>query len=261
MDAAQTIRHALVSALGRLGVSMPQPALEFPAELAHGDFATNAALAYGKQLGKNPRACADEIRAELGAIEGVAKIEIAGPGFINFHLAPDYIAKKMRAVLDDPTQWGGNSEYAGKKLLIEHSSPNLFKPFHIGHLMTNAIGESLARVLEHSGAEVRRANYQGDVGLHVAKAIYGLLNNPDWRERKVSHNEEAENIGKAYVYGSNAYEKDPRAKREIDAINKKVYARDDEEINGIYDWGFKATMEAFEDLYKILGTKFDFYFL
>ena len=58
--------------------------------------------------------------------------------------------------------------------MIEYTDPNPFKPFHIGHLMANAVGESISRIIEYSGADTIRANYQGDLGLHVAKAIYGL---------------------------------------------------------------------------------------
>ena len=146
--------------------------------------------------------------------------------------------------------------------MVEYTDPNPFKPFHIGHLMTNAIGESIARILEHSGAAVSRANYQGDVGLHVAKAIWGLLKNPELADQSiVSNAAEATNIGKAYVAGATAYESDEKIKKEIDEVNKKIYDRSDKKINELYDWGFRVTMDAFEDLYKILGTKFDYYFV
>ena len=145
--------------------------------------------------------------------------------------------------------------------MVEYTDPNPFKPFHIGHLMTNAIGESVARILEASGANVSRANYQGDVGLHVAKAMWGLMKDIKLQEKVDGAMIQAHNIGLAYVDGSEAYEGNEIAKAEIDEINKKIYSRESEKINEIYDWGFKVTMEAFEDLYKMLGTKFDYYFL
>ncbi|KKU89595.1 MAG: Arginine-tRNA ligase, partial [Candidatus Yanofskybacteria bacterium GW2011_GWA1_48_10] len=210
-----------------------------------------------------PNEIAKKIIAELekNLPQKIERMRVAGPGFINFYLSPEFFRNEVEDILNKGDDVGKNAMLSGNKIMVEYTDPNPFKPFHIGHLMTNAIGESVARILEHSGAKVSRANYQGDVGLHVAKAIYGLLKNLDWRERKPTHSEEAENIGKAYMFGSKAYEKDPGAKREIDEINKKIYEKSDEEVNGIYDWGFKATMEAFEDLYKILGTKFDYYFL
>jgi arginyl-tRNA synthetase len=134
--------------------------------------------------------------------------------------------------------------------------------------MTNAVGESIARILEYGGARVARANYQGDIGLHVAKAIYGLFDNEKLQSKAGSVALQAGNIGRAYARGAELYEIDEKAtamagqaKKEIDEINKKVYERSDPKINEIYKWGFDVTMEAFEDIYKILGTKFDFYFL
>jgi arginyl-tRNA synthetase len=139
--------------------------------------------------------------------------------------------------------------------MVEYTQPNPFKPFHIGHLMSNAIGESISRVVEFSGAKTIRANYQGDVGPHVAKAIYGILNSEESFEDK-----DALWIGAMYAKGSDAYDNDESQKAKIDEINQKIYDRSDENINKIYNWGRKATLAAFEDIYKILGTKFDYYF-
>lgn len=129
--------------------------------------------------------------------------------------------------------------------MVEYTDPNPFKTFHIGHLMNNAIGESVSHIVEFSGAEVRRANYQGDVGLHVARAIWGKIKNPevDW--------------GHAYAYGAQNYEEHKKA---IDEINKKIYERSDKEINALYDSGKKESIEEFEKMYTRLGTKFDFNF-
>ena len=88
-----------------------------------------------------------------------------------------------------------------------------------------------------------------------------LLEDEKLQSKDGDHNLQASNIGKAYVLGAKGYENDENIKKEINEINKKIYTRSDEKINEIYEWGFKATMEAFEDLYKMLGTKFQFYFL
>src|SRR3989344_4178123 len=212
----EKIQRIIKDALKSLGIPECDFAVAHPDDFKNGDYFTNVALLAGKVAGENPKELAKKIVSEVekNLPQKIEKMEVAGPGFINFFLSREFFRSEVEDILNQGDAAGANKKLSGKKIMVEYTDPNPFKPFHIGHLMTNAIGESLARVLEHSGAEVRRANYQGDVGLHVAKAIYGLLNNPDWRERKVSHNEEAENIGKAYVYGSNAYEKDPRAKRE-----------------------------------------------
>src|SRR3989344_2634089 len=253
MDAVHAIQEALHKALVHCGVSNPEPVLEFPAELEHGDFATNVALAYSKQLGGNPRSLAEEIVTAMGTIVGVSKIEIAGPGFINFHLAQEYFDASIKNILNDVEQWGRGDAYKGQEVMVEYTDPNPFKAFHIGHLMSNTIGEALARLIENAGAKVVRANYQGDVGVHVACAIWGM--------KKLGINpRSADEFGRAYAEGATAYKDAELAKKEIDEINQKLYARSDAELNELYDTGRKASLDSFERIYATLGTKFDVYF-
>jgi arginyl-tRNA synthetase len=232
--------------------------VEHPKEINHGDYATNIALVISKQLGKSPIEVAKEILAYLQdhKPEEVENFSIAGPGFINIQLVRSFFSKEIGNAL--APIYANNALWAGKRIMVEYTDPNPFKPFHIGHLMTNAIGESIARILDASGASVIRANYQGDVGRHVAMAIYGLMQKG--KPEGMSVSEQAKYIGECYVFGNNEYEQNEEAKKEINSINKKVYERTDEEINALYDWGREVTLEAFEELYKVLGTKFDYYF-
>jgi len=246
MKIREQIQQALARALEKSGVAISpsEVPLEFPAELSHGDYATGVALKFAKQTGMNPRALAEKIVADIGEVEGISKIEIAGPGFINFHLSAEAIAESLKDAIG-ADMWGSNENLSSKKIMVEYTDPNPFKEFHIGHLMSNAIGESIARLLQFSGAEVKRANYQGDVGPHVARALWGKLQKPElsW--------------GQAYAYGAQNYEANKDA---IDAINEKVYAHSDTELQKLYDQGRAESLEHFEEIYKILGTKFDFYF-
>jgi arginyl-tRNA synthetase len=146
--------------------------------------------------------------------------------------------------------YGKNTSEEGKKVIIEYTDPNPFKEFHIGHLMTNTLGEALSRIVEASGAEIKRACYQGDVGMHVAKTIWGL-------KIKDLGFKNADDLGKAYAFGAQNYDE---YKAEIQEINKKIYDRSDEEINRIYDEGKKISLEYFEHIYRKLGTHFDYYF-
>jgi arginyl-tRNA synthetase len=190
----------------------------------------------------------------------IDRIDVVGR-FINFYLSRKFFAESIERTLGEGVDVGKNDFLKGKKIMVEYTDPNPFKPFHIGHLMTNAIGESIARIFEYSGAEVSRSNYQGDVGLHVAKAFYGMKKRGMPEDMNAPVAVLARYIGDSYVVGSEAYENDTKAKAEIDILNKKIYERNDKEVTQVYDWGFKVTMEAFEDLYRILGTKFEFYFL
>jgi arginyl-tRNA synthetase len=237
--------------------------LEHPADLKNGDYSTNIALACAKKVGKNPRELAEQIVAEIYSTQGqkeIEKIEVAGAGFINFYLSREFFTNSVKEILNNKESWGQNKLLAGKKIMVEYTDPNPFKPFHIGHLMTNAIGESIARIVEFSGAKTIRANYQGDVGMHVAKAIYGMYKAGPPANESAPASEIALYIGECYAKGSDAYDNDLEAKKEIEAFNKKVYDHSDEQVNQVYDWGRKVTLEAFEEIYKILGTKFVHYF-
>src|SRR3989339_206487 len=260
----QNIKNLIKDALQNLSIEVGDIILEHPADLKMGDYSTNVALAIAKNIKTNPKDLSDKIVAEilrLNTDKNLEKVESAGPGFINFYLSRKFFSGSIEEILNKGKMVGKNDVFSGQKIMIEYTAPNPFKPFHIGHLMTNAIGESIARILEHSGAAVSRANYQGDVGLHVAKAIWGLMQNEKLQSKAGSYNLQAANIGRAYAHGAEMYETDEGVKKEIDAINMKLYDKTDEKINEIYQWGFDVTMKAFEDLYGMLGTKFDYYFL
>jgi arginyl-tRNA synthetase len=254
MQIGSVIQDRLVHALYACGIRDSEfpHLIELPTDLANGDYTSSVALQYAKQAGMNPRSLAEKLVAELGSIEGVEKVDIAGPGFINFHLAPSVFASALREARTSE-RWGANDSKKGKRVMVEYTDPNPFKEFHIGHLMSNAIGESIARLFEYTGAEVFRANYQGDVGPHVAKAI--------WSMQKLAYDPHHPiRLGEAYSAGAKAYEESPEAKQEIDAINAKVYDRSDAIINTLYDAGRKQSLEEFEKIYALLGTTFDRYF-
>jgi len=211
--------------------------VERPRALGHGDYSTNAAL-----VGKaDPHELSSKLRSLLGSNE-VEKIEVVGK-FVNFYLSREALIPAEQKILQP---------YAGKTILVDYTQPNPFKPFHIGHLMSNTIGESLTRLFEAAGAKVVRVNYQGDIGPHVAKAIWGLQkNNLDASSIK--------DLGAAYVAGATAYESDTAAKTEIDELNRRLYAGD-KELQEVYDTGRATSLKHFDGLYKILGTKFDRFF-
>lgn len=266
MDVQGKIKNLIKDALVNLTIEVSEINLEHPADLKMGDYSTNIAMAVAKSTKTNPQELAQKIITEilrLNLDKNIEKVEEKN-GFINFHLSRKFFTQSIEEILNQAYKVGKNDFLSNQKIMVEYTDPNPFKPFHIGHLMTNAIGESIARILEHSGATVSRANYQGDIGLHVAKAIHGLLKDKKLQDKNFSNTIQSTNIGLAYTDGADAYENDAEgfgAKKEIDDINQKIYDRSDQKINEIYDWGFKVTMEAFEDLYKMLGTKFDFYFL
>lgn len=253
----EVIREAINDVLKELGLSGADFSVEHPTELSHGDYATNVAMAVAKSAGQNPRELADKIVEKLeGQIEYVEKIDVAGPGFINFHLSRDFFVTEVGRVIKEGDKWGHSDNWKDKVVLVEYTDPNPFKEFHIGHLFTNAVGESIARLFMAQGADVRRVNYQGDVGLHVACAIYGMM------KLGLSSNDEftPTQLGKAYALGATANKEDEDATVEIKRINKAVYERSDEEVNALYDKGRQVSLDYFETIYQMVDTKFDHYF-
>ncbi len=181
--------------------------------------------------------------------------------FINIFLSETFFVETLKEIQTHGTHFGANETLSGKQMIFEYTDPNPFKQFHIGHLMSNAIGETLSRLAAFSGAQVKRANYQGDVGLHVAKAIWGMQElSGEMPHAKTELADKAAFLGKAYVHGSSAYEDDETAKKEIDALNKIIFEKSDTKIQELYDWGRKVSLDYFEIIYAKLGTRFDYYF-
>ncbi|HYD92969.1 MAG TPA: arginine--tRNA ligase [Candidatus Paceibacterota bacterium] len=246
-----TIRKAVEEALAGAGASDVSFAVEWPAELSHGDFATNAALAAAKQLARNPKELAEELAASLRDSLGW-EIAVAGPGFINMTLPREEITKTLVVARDE--DWGVGSAKEGKRVAIEYSCPNPFKEMHIGHLMSTIIGESVARLTENAGAAVIRDSYGGDVGPHVAKALWAL------RKDNVTDVANAAEVDKAYAHGSRAYEESETAKVEIDALNQEIYKGEDQALMDLWRKCREVCLEAFREIYGLLDTKFDYYF-
>ena len=129
-----TIREAVQTALGQLGLPTADFVVEHPKDLAHGDYACNVALVIAKVAGQSPRAVAEQLVATLAdTMDDVRAITIAGPGFINFHLTREFFSAQTAAVVTAGDAWGKGSDQANEEVLFEYTSPNLFKPLHIGN--------------------------------------------------------------------------------------------------------------------------------
>ena len=244
------------------GTKIPEFSVSVPENLEHGDYATNIAMLLGRFLKENPLEIASALAQELNRENAKFSAEAAPPGFINFLVSEKYITEKL-----DETRYevSVTSKWQGKRIIVEFTDPNPFKEFHIGHLYTNIVGETISRLLEASGAVVGRANYQGDVGLHVAKAIWGMqrrihdtrITIHDLEEKSLE--KRIQFMGESYAESNRAYEEDEKAKEEIASLNKKIFALDPE-VADIYSKGRGWSLEYFENIYKRLGAKFDFYY-
>ena len=145
----------------------PSIEVERTREAAHGDFATNIALQLAKPARRSPRQLAQAIVEALPASDLVAKTEIAGPGFINFHLSPDAYRLELSRVFALATVYGYNKKGAGVRTVVEFVSANPTGPLHVGHGRQAALGDVLAALLQSQGYEVSREYYYNDTGVQI----------------------------------------------------------------------------------------------
>ena len=152
-----------------LSGSFPPLVIETPADPLHGDFATNVAMQLARTERKAPRAVAAVIAAQLAKSSALfARIEIAGPGFINFYLQPSFWQQQLPAVLAEGCAYGCSATGAGKKVQVEFVSANPTGPLHIGHGRGAAIGDTICRLLAATGWHVSREFYYNDAGQQIA---------------------------------------------------------------------------------------------
>lgn len=254
----------LKKAVSKLGYKTSDIVLSIPKNPAFGDYSTNLALQLSKLKStnnkQNPLEIANEIIDKLksfdyfdkaqyrSARDNFKEIKVAGGGFINFFIKDETLLENLGELDILPKD-------KRQKILIEYGHTNPLKEIHIGHLRTFILGESICRILESVGQEVFRANYQGDVGLHIAKAIWGIkkLGLPS---KDLSLPQKAEFMGRAYAEGNKVYEEDPDVKREIDQINSAIYKKDPE-FKKLYQLARDWSLEYFEPIYELLGVKYD----
>ncbi len=232
-------------------------------EVQFGDFSTNIALRLAKQLERSPREIGQEIadKITLDDKEYISKVELAGPGFINIYLNDKALIEACSEDL--------NMSLKGKVVVAEFSDANPFKILHAGHLYTSIVGDVIANILEVAGAKVHRVNFGGDVGLHVAKNMWAILNNlggelPE-KLQEIEKSGRSEWLSKCYVEGSKAYEENETYKQEIIVINKRLFevvTSDDHDspLAKIY-WECRSwSYDYFNAFYNKIGVKFEKYY-
>jgi arginyl-tRNA synthetase len=159
-----TIVNSVVSGRGGDPVTIGDVALERPRNRDHGDWASNIAMKIARGVGANPRELATQIAESLGAVDGVASVDVAGPGFINITLDAAAAGALARTIVDAGPAYGHNDSLAGQTINLEFVSANPTGPLHIGHTRWAALGDSLARVLKASGATLVSEFYINDAG-------------------------------------------------------------------------------------------------
>ncbi len=254
----QTIRTIIHDIFGETAeVSLTRPDPKF------GDWATNVALQLAKPLGKNPREIAEAIAAKLRDHEDVTEVSVAGPGFINIRLSDQAL---IRQVYTRPAR-----PYDGQNIVFEYSCPNAFKELHTGHLYQTIFGDIASNLMLVGGAKLTRTSFGGDVGLHVAKCLWGMRAElggelPD-KLTEVQNDafERARWISKCYVRGAKAYEDDAEVKAEIDELNVTIYGfheKDDHEspLAKIYWETRQWSFDYFAAFYEMIEVENQHYY-
>lgn len=257
----QKIEQLLSKTIVDLGFIKPSdPLLSIPEKSQFGDYSSNIALQLAKQKHKegyqNPRDTANAIIQKLGHPNFLERVEAAGAGFLNFFIKDNSLAR----MLDDSAAQDSEKRETRnqKRIIVEYCDLNTHKMLHIGHLLPLTLGETLARLLEYRGHEVFRTNYGSDIGLTVAKCLWGIEKQKHEFEetRSKSLREKVIFLGKIYAFAHSEYEKSLDTKEEIDQITSKIYQRDPEVIP-LWQETKEWSLGYFETIYSIFGTLFD----
>ncbi len=199
-------------------------------------------------------------------------VEIAGPGFLNFISRDVYWKNILSGYVEDFNKKISQDVYSNKQIICEFSDPNPFKVLHVGHLYTSILGESISRLIEFAGGKVVRANFGGDVGLHVAKTIYALMKK-NYSASDLTQSSDIGKIALCYVEGTRSYEENENAKNKIVELNSLIYEIADagpekeypdgsytKEVAELYWAGRTLSYKYFNEFYDRVGVKFDKYY-
>ncbi|MEO9749722.1 MAG: arginine--tRNA ligase, partial [Marinobacter sp.] len=261
----ETVSELLQSALATLQSEGTLPADQtFTAQVgntkdkSHGDYACNIALVASKAAGCPPRKLAEALVERLPNSNAVEKVEIAGPGFINFFMSTASAFEVVNTILDDAGQYGRNNNGEGKKVQVEFVSANPTGPLHVGHGRGAAIGDCLSRLLEANGYQVTREFYYNDAGaqinnlaLSVQSRVKGLTPEDENWPADGYRGDYITDVANAYLAG-------------------ETVIADDREVTGKADPDDQQAIQEFAVAYlrreqdldlKAFGVEFDVYFL
>ncbi|MBD3365736.1 arginine--tRNA ligase [candidate division WWE3 bacterium] len=308
-DVPSIIKESLISAVKDLyDLEFSGFEVTVPDDSQWGDYTSNLCLQLSGQLKQNPHEIAKKVAYRMNELADKSpealktwSVSVAGPGFLNFKMSNNWLQIVLNEISKNHANYRreeielSDMLLAGKKITVEYTDPNPFKLFHIGHLMPNAIGESFTRLFEYCGGEVKRASYQGDAGMHVAKSIWGMEKKLEetgltlgeistWSSKK-----QVTFLGECYSLGATAYKEDPSAAEKIKNYNYLVFLSAQENLQESKGWepqvdyrqhlskltnpeethskvkelfqaGREWSLEYFETVYELLGTDFDFYY-
>ncbi|MBU3940335.1 MAG: arginine--tRNA ligase [Nanoarchaeota archaeon] len=223
--------------------------LEVPPDQSLGDFAFPC-FQLSKKYKKNPIEIAKELTSKLKPTKNIKEIKATGP-YLNFFINKSKLTEDtIKQILKEKDKYGKGKK-KNKTLMLEFFHANTHKGVHIGHIRNVSLGEATSRVLEFDGYNVIRANYQGDIGPHVAKCLWGYLN----LKKKEPKDNKGVWLGKIYAEANKKARQNEKIQEEIREINKKLYSKD--KITELWKKTRKYCIDDFNNFYKTFGVKFN----
>lgn len=220
--------------------------IEATKNAAQGDYTTNFAMKFAKQLGKNPQELAKHIQENID-MGGIDRIEIAGPGFINIFLKSDSLTEGLENV-EQLTNIGN-----GKTIIVDYSSPNIAKKMHIAHLRSTAIGDSIKRIYKSLGYNAFGINHVGDWGTQFGKLIVGYNM---WLDKEAYAKNPIDELERIYVKFANESKDDKTLEDKARAELVKVQQK--EEVNyNLWKEFIALSLEEYAKIYKRLGVEIE----
>lgn len=229
--------------------------VEIPADRANGDFSTNAAMAWARELKNAPRKIADAIIAEV-SLEGTyfERVEVAGPGFINFYLGDRYYADILKDIRAKGKNYGRSEYGKGKRINVEFVSANPTGPMHMGNARGGALGDCLAAVLDRAGYEVSREFYINDAGNQIDKFALSL----DVRYQQIYKGEDAVELPEDSYHGEDIK---VRAQEFADVYGDKyINADETERRKALVDFALPKNIQAMKDNLTKYRIEYDTWF-
>ena len=219
--------------------------------------ANEARSAKGTNLSVPQRAqqIAEQIRSEIGSVPGISRIE-AVKGYLNLYFTTSEYARRVVDEVLTGRENFGKGKPKHERIMVEFSQPNTHKAFHVGHLRSAILGDSLARIIQFAGYELVRANYPGDIGLHVIRWLWAYLKYHPGEEPQtdITHW-----MGQVYAEATKKLEENPELEGEVRALYARWDQRDPELV-ALWEKTRQWSIEGFNQLYDVLDIRFDKYY-
>jgi len=237
--------------------AIPEIVIEHPEEKIYGDYATNIAMVIARQINKNPIEIANllGLRFKIKSLRYFDKVEIAKPGFINFFLSNEFFLEEVKKTLKGKNRYGSSKIGKGKTVVVDYSSPNIAKPFGIGHLRSTIIGQALYNIYKFLGWRCIGDNHLGDWGTQFGKLIVAIQR---WGEKEKTYYS-IEDLEKLYVKFHQEAELNPTLEKEARGWFKKL-EEGDREAKKIWKICVDISLKEFDRIYKLLGIEIDYTF-